>query len=81
MHPPTEMTEDLVQLLRHPTLYQMLKYSFVGSKQTVKDQIKSFLDETQVNELIAGSAMYDTGDRKKSVRLFAEIMKQINHEN
>jgi luciferase family oxidoreductase group 1 len=81
MHPPTDMTEDLVELLRHPTLYQMLKYSFVGSKQTVKNQIKSFLDETQVNELIAVSAMYDIEDRKKSVRLFAEIMQEINQEN
>ena len=81
MHPPTDMTEDLVELLRHPTLYQMLKYSFVGSKQTVKNQIKSFLDETQVNELIAVSAMYDIEDRKKSARLFAEIIKEINHEN
>jgi alkanesulfonate monooxygenase SsuD/methylene tetrahydromethanopterin reductase-like flavin-dependent oxidoreductase (luciferase family) len=56
----------------------MLKYSFVGSKQTVKSSIQAFLDQTGVNELIAVSAMYDNNDRIKSARLFAEIMMEIN---
>ncbi len=54
-----------------------LKYSFVGSKETVKKQIKAFLAETDVDELIDASAMYDINDRIKSARLFAEIMKEI----
>ncbi len=56
----------------------MLKYSFVGSKKTVKKQVQEFLDETGVNELIAVSNMYDLNDRINSVKLFAEIMKEIN---
>jgi len=76
--PPTEMTEELKELFQHPAVYQMLKYSFVGSKQTVKSSIQAFLDQTGVNELIAVSAMYDINDRIKSARLFAEIMKEIN---
>jgi luciferase family oxidoreductase group 1 len=76
--PPTEMTEELKELFQHPAVYQMLKYSFVGSKQTVKNSIKAFLDQTGVNELIAVSAMYNINDRIKSARLFAEIMKEIN---
>ena len=59
LQPPTEMTEELKEILQHPAVHQMLKYSFVGSKQTVKKQIKAFLDQTGVNELIAVSAMYD----------------------
>lgn len=78
LHPPTEMTEDLKELLRHPSLHQMLKYSFVGSKETVKKQIQAFLDQTQVNELIAVSTMYNLNDRLKSAKLFAEIMTEIN---
>ena len=76
--PPTEMTEELKELFQHPAVYQMLKYSFVGSKQTVRNSIQAFLDQTGVNELIAVSAMYDINDRIKSARLFAEIMKEIN---
>ena len=78
LQPPTNMTEDLKELLQHPAVNQMLKYSFAGSKETVKKQIKAFLDETKVNEVIAVSAMYDINARLKSVRLFAEIMKEIN---
>jgi luciferase family oxidoreductase group 1 len=80
LQPPTEMTDDLQELQQHPALNQMLKYSFVGSKETVKTQVKEFLDKTGVNELIAVSAMYDIDDRIKSARLFAEIMQEINQE-
>jgi luciferase family oxidoreductase group 1 len=78
LHPPTEMTEELKDMYQHPTVNQMLKYSFVGSKQTVKKKIQAFLAETGVDELIAVSTMYDINDRIKSARLFAEIMKEIN---
>lgn len=78
LQPPTEMTDELRGLVQHPTVQQMLKYSFVGSKQTVKKQIQEFLEETGVNELIAVSSMYDLEDRIKSIRLFAEVMQEIN---
>lgn len=80
LHPPTETTEDLKQILQHPAVNQMLKYSFVGSRQTVKKQVQAFLDKTHVNELIAVSAMYNLNDRLKSTRLFAEIMTEINQD-
>ncbi|HTM65097.1 MAG TPA: LLM class flavin-dependent oxidoreductase [Flavipsychrobacter sp.] len=78
LQPPTEMTEDLRELLKHPALHQMLKYSFVGTKQTVKNEIKAFLEETQVDELIAVSTTYSFDDRVKSVKLFAEVITEIN---
>lgn len=80
LQPPTEMDEELRQILQHPSVHQMLKYSFVGSKATVKAQVEEFLEQTQVNELIAVSNMYDHEDRLKSVRLFAELMGEINAE-
>jgi alkanesulfonate monooxygenase SsuD/methylene tetrahydromethanopterin reductase-like flavin-dependent oxidoreductase (luciferase family) len=78
LQPPTDLTEDLKEVLQHPTVHQMLKYSFVGSKQTVKQQIQAFLAETHVNELITVSTMYGINNRLKSTRLFAEIMMEIN---
>lgn len=81
LQPPTEMTEELKQMFQHPIVNQMLKYSFVGSKQTVKKKIQAFLAKTGVDELIAVSTMYDINDRIKSARLFAEIMKEINKTN
>lgn len=81
LQPPTEMSDELTGMLEHPSLHQMLKYSFVGSKQTVKHQVQDFLKETGVNELIAVSTMYDIKDRIKSAKLFGEIMTEINHPN
>ncbi len=78
LQPPTEMTADLRQALEHPTLHQMLKYSFVGGKEKVEKEIRDFIDRTQVNELITVSSMYDHNDRVKSIRLFAELMEKIN---
>jgi luciferase family oxidoreductase group 1 len=78
LHPPTEMTEELKDMFQHPAVNQMLKFSFVGSRQTVKNKIKAFLAETGVDELIAVSTMYDINDRMKSARLFAEVMNEIN---
>ena len=78
LQPPSQMDEELKEIFQHPSINQMLKYSFVGSKQTVKNQVKAFLDQTGVNELIAVSTTYDIQDRIKSVRLFAEIMVEIN---
>jgi luciferase family oxidoreductase group 1 len=80
LQPPTALTEDLKEILQHPALHQMLKYSFVGSKPTVKKGIISFLEQTGVNELITVSTMYDSNARIKSTRLFSEIMKEINEE-
>ncbi|MCH7399435.1 LLM class flavin-dependent oxidoreductase [Belliella sp. DSM 107340] len=78
LQPPTDMTRELLELSQNPSIFQMLKYSFVGSKQKVKKQIQEFLAQTQVDELIAVSTMYSIDDRIKSTELFAEIMMEIN---
>lgn len=80
LQPPTEMTDDLKDIVKHPSLHQMLKYSFVGTKETVKLKLKSFIDETQVDELIMVSTIYSIEDRIKSTKLFAEVMKELNIE-
>lgn len=78
VQPPTEMTDDLREIMQHPQVHQMLKYSFIGSKETVKDQVQSFIAETNADELIAVTHIYDATDRIRSYELFAEIMKELN---
>ena len=75
---PTEMTDDLREVVRHPAVQQMLKYSFVGNKEMVKEKTAVFLEQTRVNELIAVTNIYDAQDRINSYRLFAEIMKEFH---
>lgn len=74
------MTADLRELMQHPALQQMIRYSFVGTKASVKPQLEAFVEETGVDELIAVSIMHSVADRLKSVRLFAEVMEAVKFE-
>ena len=76
MQPPTEFTPDLQELLQNPAFQRMLKYAFIGSKETVREQTAEFLKATGVNEVMAVSHIYDHGDRLRSYELFSEIMKE-----
>lgn len=77
VQPPTEMSDDLLEIMQHPQVYQMLKYSFIGSKATVKEQVKKFLAETNADELIAVTHIFDANERIRSYELFAELMKEL----
>jgi luciferase family oxidoreductase group 1 len=77
---PTEMTHALKEIMLHPRVQAFLKYAFIGTKETVKKQVKSFIEQTKVDELIAVSNMFNPDDREKSYEAFAEIMKELNEE-
>ncbi len=77
MQKPVEMTPDLRAVAAHPALQQMMKFSFVGNKETVKQKTKDFMEQTKVDELMIVSHIYQQEDRVKSFKLFAEIMKEL----
>ncbi|MGN6546449.1 MAG: MsnO8 family LLM class oxidoreductase, partial [Aureliella sp.] len=52
----------------------MLTYSFVGSPQSVRDELDQFIAETRVDELIVASAVYDHAARLRSYEILADIM-------
>ena len=78
VQPPTAMTDDFKEIMQNPQVHQMLKYSFIGSKATVKAQVKDFMEQTKADELIAVTNIYDGKERIRSYELFAEIMKELN---
>ncbi len=79
LQPPVEMDFEMQQMLQHPTVQQTLKYSFVGSKATVKAGIQGFLEDTQVDELMVSTNVFGFESRVKSVELFGEVMTEINN--
>ncbi|MGJ8744843.1 LLM class flavin-dependent oxidoreductase [Polaribacter sp.] len=78
VQPPTDMTDELRMVMQNPQVHQMLRYSFIGSKATVKAQVKEFLEHTKADELIAVTHLYDVNDKIRSFELFAEIMKELH---
>ena len=78
LQPPVAMDAEVRYMLEHPTVQQTLKYSFVGSKETVKAGIQQFLEDTQVDELMISTNVFDIEKRIKSVELLADVMREIN---
>jgi alkanesulfonate monooxygenase SsuD/methylene tetrahydromethanopterin reductase-like flavin-dependent oxidoreductase (luciferase family) len=68
------MTPELERISQDPAFQRMFKYAFVGSKETVKQNTRQFLEDTGVNELMVASHIYDPEARITSYRLFSEIM-------
>ncbi|WP_423819083.1 LLM class flavin-dependent oxidoreductase [Salinimicrobium sp. TIG7-5_MAKvit] len=77
MQPPVKMNSELRDLAANPAFQRMLKYAFIGSKETLKEQTSKFLKETGVNEVMVASHIFDHNDRLKSYKIFSEVMKTI----
>lgn len=80
MQPPVVMTAHLRQILLDSAFQRMLKYTFIGSKKTVKNKTRQFLQKTGANEVMVASHIYDHQDRVNSYRIFSEVMKEIQNE-
>jgi luciferase family oxidoreductase group 1 len=59
---------------------QMLQYSFIGSGDTVKEQLQAFIDNTQVDELMVVSNIFDHAARVHSYELLAQIKETKNEK-
>ncbi|WP_266205938.1 LLM class flavin-dependent oxidoreductase [Pontibacter kalidii] len=73
--PPVESMEDLWSPAEKYAVQQMLRYTFIGSPATVKEELNAFLEETQVDELMFASHIYDHQARLRSYELLAELAK------
>ena len=78
LEPPFKITNEFRNTIQHPAVQQMSKYAFIGSKETVKKKVKSFIEQTGVDELIVATHVFDVKYRSKSVELFAEVMREVN---
>lgn len=78
MRAPIEVNDEIRALRRHPALQQMLRYTFIGDKAEVKAQTQNFLKETNVDEVITTSYVYHQEHRLTSLKIFAEVMQEIN---
>lgn len=54
---------------------QMLYYSFIGSKETVKQNLETFVSAYGVNEIMSTTHIYDQRAKLRSNEIFAEIFK------
>jgi len=75
MPPPVDDMSTVWSPQQRMMVQQMLAYSFIGSRETVMEELKSFLEQTRADELMIASYVYDFEQRLKSHRLIAESVE------
>ncbi|AKD05049.1 LLM class flavin-dependent oxidoreductase [Pontibacter korlensis] len=73
---PVESMEGLWDSSEKYAVHQMLRYTFIGSPATVKEDLQAFLNDTQVNELMFASHIYDHQARLRSYEILSEMCKK-----
>ncbi|MCB0454749.1 MAG: LLM class flavin-dependent oxidoreductase [Aequorivita sp.] len=75
--PPVQSMEGLWNPMEEAHIMQMMQYTFVGNKETVREKLANFVGETRVDEIIAVAHIYDQKARLRSFELLSQIFKGI----
>lgn len=77
LSPPVKSMDGLWNPMEEAHITQMMQYTFVGSKEIVREKLANFVDETRVDEIIAVAHIYDQTARLRSF----EFLSQIGGDN
>ena len=75
--PPVEDIEAYWSPEEKARVSQMLKRSYVGAAHTVREGLGQIIDETQADELIVASAIYDHAARVRSYRMLGSVLQAL----
>lgn len=71
--PPVKSMDDIWNVLEEAQVKNMAKYTFVGSKETVRKGLEKFIKDTGVDELIIATYIHDQKAKLHSYKLLAEL--------
>lgn len=77
LQPPINNMESVWDDYEKAAVLQMMKYTFIGSTATVKKGLQTFLDNTQVEEIMVATYVYDNNAKKHSYELIADLFKKV----
>jgi luciferase family oxidoreductase group 1 len=78
LNPPVESMDTLWSEHEKSIVRNTLRFSIVGSKDTVRKKLQSFLNQTQSDEFIVTAQIYDHQARLRSYQILAEVVKGDN---
>jgi len=81
LQPPVDDMDDVWNEAAEAAVMQMLAYSFIGGPEKIKKNLQLFAEQTQVNEIMATSHIYDHQAKLHSYKLFSEAMQKIQLNN
>jgi luciferase family oxidoreductase group 1 len=76
MQPPVDSIEGLANQFEDAAVQSRFARAVVGDPETVRQKLESLLDETQADELMIVSGIYDHGDRLRSYEIVSELAKE-----
>ena len=76
LQPPVENMDEIWDEMEEAAVNQMLAVSFIGGPEKISAQLQSFLAQTQVDEIMVTSHIYNHQARLNSYQLFADIIKK-----
>ncbi|TRZ38464.1 LLM class flavin-dependent oxidoreductase [Niallia circulans] len=74
LSPPVDSMEAIWGMMEKEMATSMSSMSFIGSKNSVKEQLESFQEKYDVNEIMAVSYIYDEKKQIRSYEIFKEIV-------
>ncbi|WP_238600533.1 LLM class flavin-dependent oxidoreductase [Metasolibacillus meyeri] len=75
LKPPVDDMDAIWTPFEKQAVMQQRQYMFVGSQQTVKEQLEKFVADTQVDELMVTASIYDEDARAKSFTLLKALFE------
>jgi len=72
---PVDNMDEIWSHYEKAAILQMMQYTFIGSPVTVKEKLQKFLDETQVNEIMVTSHIFNHAARLHSYEIVSNLFK------
>ncbi|WP_134703490.1 LLM class flavin-dependent oxidoreductase [Ammoniphilus sp. YIM 78166] len=76
LQPPVKGMDDLWNEQEKYIVHKQLKSTIAGSPATVQEKLQAFLDDTQADELMVASHIYDHQDRLRSYELLMGLQNR-----
>lgn len=70
---PVDPDDFILDPIEEAALDQMIRYTFTGSPATIRPELDSFIESTQVDELMTVSYIYDQQAKLHSFKLLNEL--------
>ena len=75
LQPPVDNMDAIWSDYEKAAILQMMQYTCIGAPVTVKEKLQKFLDETQVNEIMITSHIFNHAARLHSYEIVSKLWK------
>ncbi|WP_295199215.1 LLM class flavin-dependent oxidoreductase [uncultured Chryseobacterium sp.] len=75
--PPVEDMDDIWSPMEKSMVLQKLKYTLIGNQAEIEDQLKSFQERFEADELMVNAHIYDHQKRLESYHIFSEAKNSV----